>query len=47
MCVTFFFGLRRENRLRDAGGRDYRFTGEERKELGNMGDDHPGFRFVL
>ncbi|PQE22379.1 MFS transporter protein [Rutstroemia sp. NJR-2017a WRK4] len=47
MCVTFFFGLRRENALRERDGRDYRYSGEERKELGNMGDDHPGFRFVL
>jgi hypothetical protein len=47
MCITFFFGLRKENKLRDAGGRDYRYGGEEKDELGNMGDDHPGFRFVL
>ncbi|KAM3075811.1 hypothetical protein ACMFMG_007938 [Clarireedia jacksonii] len=47
MCITFFLGLKRENKLRDAGGRDHRYMGEEKEELGNMGDDHPGFRFVL
>lgn len=46
MCVVFFFGLRAENRKRDNGGRDYRYT-EEKDELNNMGDDHPSFRFTL
>jgi hypothetical protein len=45
MCTVFFFGLKAENRLRDKGGRDYRYT-EEREDLDNMGDDHPEFRFT-
>ncbi|KAF8853263.1 major facilitator superfamily protein [Acephala macrosclerotiorum] len=44
MCTVFFFGLRAENKVRERGGRDWRFV-EEREELGNMGDDHPDFRF--
>jgi hypothetical protein len=43
-CVVFYMGLMAENRKRDRGGRDYRFT-DERDELENMGDDHPDFRF--
>lgn len=46
MCTVFYFGLKAENRKRDLGGRDYRFA-EERDELNNMGDDHPGFRYTL
>ena len=46
MCTVFFFGLKKENKRRDAGGRDYRFS-KERAELENMGDDHPDFRFTL
>jgi len=45
MCTVFYVGLKRENRKRDSGGRDYRFH-KEREELENMGDDHPGFRFT-
>jgi hypothetical protein len=45
MCTVFFFGLRAENKKRDAGGRDYRFE-RERDELENMGDDHPDFRYT-
>jgi hypothetical protein len=45
MCTVFFFGLKRENKVRDRGGRDYRFE-RERAELENMGDDHPEFRFT-
>jgi hypothetical protein len=44
MATVMFFGLKAENRKRDAGGRDYRY--EERDELDNMGDDHPSFRFT-
>ncbi|TGO76727.1 hypothetical protein BELL_0140g00170 [Botrytis elliptica] len=57
MCTVFFFGLKRENGIRDRGGRDYRFREEEerrrwnreegKEEEGNWGDDWPGFRFVL
>ncbi|CZT04769.1 probable permease of the major facilitator superfamily [Rhynchosporium graminicola] len=45
MAVAMFFGLRAENRKRDRGGRDYRFT-EEAADLDNMGDDHPNYRFT-
>lgn len=36
----------RENRIRDNGGRDYRYELPE-DEKGNLGDDHPSFRFML
>lgn len=42
-CTIFYFGLRRENRIRDRGGRDYRYG---QKDLDNMGDGHPEFRFA-
>ena len=45
MCVVFFLGLKRENGIRDRGGRDYRFSEEGRK--GNWGDNWPEFRFAL
>jgi hypothetical protein len=44
-CTILFFGLRTENKKRDRGGRDYRYT-EERDELDNMSDDFPSFRFT-
>ncbi|EER28038.1 hypothetical protein D8B26_006687 [Coccidioides posadasii str. Silveira] len=44
-CTAFFWWCRRENRIRDAGGRDYRFSLPE-DELNNIGDDHPTFRFT-
>lgn len=59
LCTVFFAGLKRENKLRDRGGRDYRYGEEEERkrrnigrsgeeeEEGNWGDDWPGFRFVL
>ena len=42
---VFVCGLVVENRVRRGDGRDYRLAlpGEE---VGNLGDDHPGFRFV-
>jgi hypothetical protein len=43
-CTVFFFGLKVENKKRDQGLRDSRFQEGER-ELRNMGDDHPDFRF--
>ena len=44
-AVVFLLYLRRENSLRDAGKRDYRY--EEPAEIkANMGDDHPAFRFT-
>jgi hypothetical protein len=45
MAIALFFGLKAENRKRERGGRDYRFT-EEAADLDNMGDDHPDFRFT-
>ncbi|KAI9827522.1 MAG: hypothetical protein M1832_004872 [Thelocarpon impressellum] len=46
MSTVFLVGLRRENKLRDQGGRDYRLQ-ESAEELENMGDDHPSFRFSM
>ncbi|GAM43198.1 hypothetical protein TCE0_047r17809 [Talaromyces pinophilus] len=43
--VVFLWILVRENRLRDAGKRDYRYQ-LPREELENLGDDHPSFRFT-
>lgn len=43
MATVMFFGLKAENKKRDAGGRDYRY---EERDLDNMGDDHPTFRFT-
>ncbi|KAL8775825.1 MAG: hypothetical protein Q9194_003601 [Teloschistes cf. exilis] len=45
-AAVLFLGLRRENRRRDRGGRDYRLQ-SGKDELENMGDDHPGFRYGL
>lgn len=46
LSTVYYFGLRRENRIRDSGGRDYRFT-DEAEDLDNMGDDHPSWRFTF
>ncbi|VUC32114.1 unnamed protein product [Clonostachys rosea] len=43
-CV-FNFWVRRENKIRDAGGRDDRLDLPE-EERNNLGDDHPSFRFT-
>ncbi|RVX76068.1 hypothetical protein B0A52_00425 [Exophiala mesophila] len=46
ICATaFFFLIWRENRIRNAGGRDDRYSLPE-EELNNLGDDHPTFRFT-
>ena len=46
ICGTVFvFGLWFENRKRDQGGRDHRYS-LPKDELENLGDDHPGFRFI-
>ena len=49
VCVAaaclMLFHLRRENRLRDEGKRDYRYDLPE-AELNNLGDDRPAFRFT-
>ena len=45
LLVGFVLGLAAENRKRRRGGRDYRL-GLPGEEVGNLGDDHPGFRFV-
>ena len=44
-CTVLLVGLRFENRKRERGERDYRLTLPE-DEKDNLGDDHPGFRFV-
>ncbi|KAA6410729.1 MAG: Major Facilitator Superfamily [Lasallia pustulata] len=43
-CTVFFVGLRMENKKRNNGGRDDRYSLPE-EELENLGDDHPRFRF--
>ncbi|RBQ78739.1 hypothetical protein FVER14953_21416 [Fusarium verticillioides] len=49
LCVAaacaFDFWIRRENKLRDKGKRDYRLNAPD-EELNNLGDDHPSFRFT-
>jgi hypothetical protein len=49
LCVIaatlFLLVLRRENKIRDAGGRDDRYNLPE-EEKRNLGDDHPAFRFT-
>jgi hypothetical protein len=37
-------GLKRENRKRGRGERDWRFS-LPKEELENLGDDHPDYRF--
>lgn len=44
-CTVFLFVLKRENRIRDKGGRDHRLELPE-DEVDNLGDDHPSFRFT-
>lgn len=41
-CTVMFLGVLRENRKRDRGERDWRL---EEPDVGNMGDDHPSWRF--
>lgn len=42
-CLTLLLGVRRENRKRDRGERDWRLDDEHSD---NLGDDHPHFRFT-
>lgn len=44
-AVAMLVVLKRENQLRDAGGRDDRLS-LPKEELENLGDDHPAFRFT-
>jgi hypothetical protein len=44
VSTVFYLMLKRENALRERGGRDYRLTKTDR-EVRNLGDDHPSFRF--
>ncbi|RFU35367.1 hypothetical protein B7463_g954, partial [Scytalidium lignicola] len=46
MCTIFFFGLYRENKKRERGERDYRYS-EEGADINNMGDDHPEFSVTM
>lgn len=41
--VVLLFYVKRENRRRERGERDYRLEAED---SGNLGDDHPHFRFM-
>lgn len=43
-CTALFFGVRRENKKRDRGERDWRL---DEPDVNNMGDDHPGWRFTV
>lgn len=45
-CTLMVILLRRENKRRDAGGRDERLQMTE-AELQKLGDDHPAFRYTL
>jgi hypothetical protein len=45
-CTVMVLLLRRENKRRDAGGRDKRLQMSE-EELSKLGDDHPAFRYTL
>ncbi|KAK4556377.1 hypothetical protein LTR86_006521 [Recurvomyces mirabilis] len=42
-CTILLLGLRRENRRRERGERDWRL---ETSDADNLGDDHPHFRFT-
>lgn len=42
-CTIMFLGVLRENKKRDRGDRDWRL---EQSDIGNMGDDHPAWRFT-
>ncbi|KAI0515168.1 major facilitator superfamily domain-containing protein [Xylaria bambusicola] len=42
-CTVLFFGIKRENKKRDRGERDYRL---EKDDAHNLGDDHPSWRFT-
>jgi hypothetical protein len=44
-CALFLTYLVRENRIRDAGRRDWRLELPQ-DEVENLGDDHPAFRFT-
>ncbi|KAF7113585.1 hypothetical protein CNMCM5793_002941 [Aspergillus hiratsukae] len=44
-CALFLTYLARENRLRDAGKREWRLELPQ-EEVENLGDDHPSFRFT-
>ena len=44
-CIICFVWVYRENRLRDMGKRNDRYELPE-DELGNLGDDHPRFRYT-
>lgn len=43
-CTVLFFGVLRENKKRNRGDRDGRL---DEHDVGNMGDDHPHFRFAI
>lgn len=44
-ATVFWAGLRKENRVRERGGRDWRL-GLPESERENLGDDYPSFRFM-
>lgn len=44
LCTGYLLGLKRENKKRDFGERDWRLSLPQ-DEIDNLGDDHPEFRF--
>ncbi|KAI1862386.1 uncharacterized protein JN550_010248 [Neoarthrinium moseri] len=42
-CTVLYLGVKRENKKRDRGDRDWRLQGEN---VDNLGDDHPSWRFT-
>lgn len=44
ICAILY--IRRENSLRDKGGRDYRLEGLNEEEAKDLGYKHPEFRYI-
>jgi len=45
LAVLLMLRARRENRLRDAGGRAHVVDGKTQEEIDELGVDHPDFRY--
>lgn len=45
LAVVLMWYNRRENRLREQGGRDYVLEGKTQEEIDELGNEHPDFRF--
>lgn len=46
LAVLLMLYNKRENALRDRGGRDYRIEGKTEQEINELGNAHPEFRYV-